>query len=226
MDEQAMIDIALGALLMDVGFSRIPETILEKTSPLTGEEWETVKTHVQLGRDMLAATPGMPKATMSVVGTHHERLDGSGYPRGLVGSAIPLPGQIAGIVDFFAATTRTRTFMKPMSPSAALQLLYKQRGNYFSEKMVDGFIQTLGTYPTGFLVELNTGEVGVVSSQNRGWRLRPRVILILDADKKPYGSLPIVNLVENLTDDQDNPMYIVSSLADGTYGIDVEQLGL
>lgn len=226
LDEQVMNDIALGSLLMDVGFARVPDEILEKTSELTQEEWEIVKTHVQHGREMVAVTPGVPSAVMKVIDTHHERLDGSGYPRGARGSAIPLAGQIAGIVDFFAGTTRLRPFMKPLSASAALQLLYKQRENYFSSKLVDNFIHTVGIYPTGFLVELNTGEVGVVSSQNPGWRLRPRIILLLDADKTPYGSYPIINLLERLTDEQDRPIHIGRSLADGEYNINVEQIAL
>jgi HD-GYP domain-containing protein (c-di-GMP phosphodiesterase class II) len=226
LDEESMSDIAVGTLIMDVGFTKIPDKILQKTSRLTHEEWEVVKTHVRHGMDMLAGTPGMSAGIMMVVATHHERLDGSGYPRGVRGDAIPLLGQMAGIVDFYTAITMPRPFMKALSPSAALQLLYKQRGTYFRENLVNGFIQTLSTYPTGSLVELNTGEVGIVSAQNPGWLLRPKIILLLDADKNPYGSYPQLNLLEELNSGDGGPVYIARSLAEGEYDIDVDNLSL
>jgi hypothetical protein len=119
-----------------------------------------------------------------------------------------------------------RPYMKAVSPSAALQLLYKQRDKYFSAKLVNSFIQTLSTYPTGSLVELNSGEVGIVTSQNPGWLLRPKIILLLDADKRPYGSYPVVNLLEELTDQRGQPLYVVRSLAEGEYDIDVDRISV
>lgn len=226
LDEGSLNDIAVGTLLMDVGLTRVPNEILQKSSRLTHDEWEVVKTHVGAGMDMLEGTPGISPEIIQLVATHHERLDGSGYPRGLRGTAIPLFGQMAGIVDFYTAITMPRPYMKAVSPSAALQLLYKQREKYFSDKLVNGFIQTLSAYPTGSLVELNTGEVAIVTSQNPGWLLRPKIILLLDPDKQPYGSYPVVNLLEELTDRRGQPLYVVRSLAEGEYDIDVDQISL
>ncbi|MDZ7840615.1 MAG: HD-GYP domain-containing protein [Gammaproteobacteria bacterium] len=226
LDEQSLNDIAVGTLLMDVGLTRVPNEILQKSSRLTHDEWEVVKTHVGAGMDMLEGTPGISPEIIQLIATHHERLDGSGYPRGLRGAAIPLFGQMAGIVDFYTAITMPRPYMKAVSPSAALQLLYKQRERYFSDKLVNGFIQTLSAYPTGSLVELNTGEVAIVTSQNPGWLLRPKVILLLDPEKQPYGSYPVVNLLEELTDRRGQPLYIVRSLAEGEYDIDVDQISV
>ncbi len=226
LDEESLNDIAVGTLLMDVGLTRVPNEILQKSSRLTHDEWEVVKTHVGAGMDMLEGTPGISPEIIQLVATHHERLDGSGYPRGLRGTAIPLFGQMAGIVDFYTAITMPRPYMKAVSPSAALQLLYKQREKYFSDKLVNGFIQTLSAYPTGSLVELNTGEVAIVTSQNPGWLLRPKIILLLDPDKQPYGSYPVVNLLEELTDRRGQPLYVVRSLAEGEYNIDVDQISV
>lgn len=226
LDEQALNDIAVGTLLMDVGLTRVPNEILQKSSRLTHDEWEVVKTHVGVGMDMLEGTPGISPEIMQLIATHHERRDGSGYPRGLRGTAIPLLGQMAGIVDFYTAITTPRPYMKAVSPSAALQLLYKQREKYFSEKLVNGFIQTLSTYPTGSLVELNSGEVGIVAAQNPGWLLRPKIILLLDADKEPYGSYPVLNLLEELTDQRGQPLYVVRSLAEGEHDIDIDQISV
>lgn len=226
LNERAVNDIALGTLLMDVGFIQVPNEILQKRSRLTHDEWEIVKTHIGHGMDMLADTPDLSSDVMRLIATHHERWDGSGYPQGLEGDEIPLLGQMAGIVDFYTAITLPRPFMKAVPPSAALQLLYKQRDRHFSDGLVNGFIQTLSTYPTGSLVELNSGEVAIVLSQNPGWLLRPKIILLLDVDKKPYGSYPVVNLLEELTDQRSQPLYIVRSLAEGEYDIDVDQMSL
>lgn len=226
LDEQSLNDIALGTLLMDVGLTELPEEVLQKSSRLTHQEWEVIKTHVRHSMNMLSGTSGISPQILQIIATHHERLDGSGYPRGLRGRAIPVLGQMAGIVDFYTAITLPRPYMKAISPSAGLQLLYKQRDKYFAEKLVNGFIQTLSTYPTGSVVELNSGEVGIVTSQNPGWLLRPKIILLLDADKKPYGSYPVVNLVEELTDRRGQPLYIVRSVAEGEYDIDIDQISL
>lgn len=226
LDRETLNDIAVGTLLMDVGLTRVPNEILQKSSRLTYDEWEVVKTHVREGMSMLEGTSGISPEIIQLVATHHERLDGSGYPSGLRGKAIPLLGQMAGIVDFYTAVTMPRPYMKAVSPSAALQLLYKQREKYFGETLVNGFIQTLSTYPTGSLVELNTGEVAIVTSQNPGWLLRPKIILLLDADKQAYGSYPVVNLLEELTDRRGQPLYIVRSLAEGEYDINVDQISV
>ena len=226
LDEQSLNDIAIGTLLMDVGLTGLPEEIMQKSSRLSYQEWEVVKTHVRHSIKMLSGTSGISPQILQIIATHHERLDGSGYPRGLRGSAIPLLGQMAGIVDFYTAITLPRPYMKAISPSGALQLLYKQRDRYFEGKLVNGFIQTLSTYPTGSMVELNSGEVGIVTAQNPGWLLRPKIILLLDANKKPYGSYPVVNLVEELADRRGQPLYIVRSVAEGEYDIKIDQISL
>lgn len=226
LDEQSLNDIALGTLLMDVGLTELPGEILQKTSRLAHEEWEVIKTHVRHSMKLLSGTPSISPEIMHLVATHHERLDGSGYPRGLRGAQIPLLGQMAGIVDFYTAVTLQRPYMKAVSSSAACQLLYKQRGKYFSEKLVNGFIQTLSTYPTGSMVELNSGEVGIVASQNPGWLLRPKIILLLNSEKKPYGSFPVVNLLDELTDRSNQPLYVIRSVPEGEFEIDIDQISL
>jgi hypothetical protein len=103
-------------------------------------------------------------------------------------------------------------------------MLNQQQGRYFSELLVRKLIQALSTYPTGTLVELSSGEVGVVISQNPGLRLKPNVVLILDPDKKPYGSNPVYNLADFTGGRVSNPVYIKAALADGEYGISIEEL--
>ncbi len=224
--EDRLKDLATGALLMDVGYTALPKGLLNKTGRLSNEEWELVKSHVMKSMRILGRTPGLSNDVLAMVATHHERLDGSGYPEGLKAASIPLSGQIAGIVDFYTATTIPRPYSKPISPSSALQMLYRQRGQYFQEHLVDAFIQALSTYPTGSLVELSSGAVAIVSAQNPGWRLRPKLILLLDADKQSYGTFPSINLLDQTHDDRGQPLHITKTLAEGEYGLDIEELSL
>lgn len=222
--ESALQNLAVGAMLMDIGKMRLPAELLHKQDRLTDNEWSLMKTHVDLGLNLLESSGDYPQDVLNIIRTHHERLNGCGYPNGLEGSQIPLFGQIAGIVDQYVAVTSPRPFSSVISPSQAEQMLYKQRGVLFDEMLVEYFIQTLSTYPTGSLVELSSGEIGVVKAQKPGHHLRPDVILLLDAEKQPYGSFTLINLDNYHIDNQ--PVRITKTLADGEYGINIEELSL
>jgi len=226
LDRTTLNTLATGALVMDIGKTSLPAELLNKTDRLTDDEWALMKSHVERGIRILAETPQVPDAVLDIVRTHHERLDGSGYPAVLKGNSIPLLGQIAGIVDFYVSVTTPRPYAQAISPSNAVYMLYQQQGQYFSKTLVKNFIQAISTYPTGSLVELSSGEVGVVISQNPGLRLRPNVVLLLDPDKKPYESYPLVSLIDYSYGNTGKPVDISKTLADGSYDIKVEELTL
>jgi HD-GYP domain-containing protein (c-di-GMP phosphodiesterase class II) len=216
--------LAMGALFMDIGKTALPAALLNKTDRLTDDEWALMKSHVEHGVRILSENDDSPADVLDIVRTHHERLDGSGYPSALRGHEIPFVGQIAGIIDFYVSVTSTRPYAKAVSPSNATYMLYQQQGRYFSDLLVRSLIQALSTYPTGSLIELSSGEVGVVVSQNPGLRLKPNVVLLLDPDKSPYGSYPIINLADYTQGHIGNPVNIKKALADGEYGIRIEEL--
>ncbi|MGD8514135.1 MAG: HD-GYP domain-containing protein [Granulosicoccaceae bacterium] len=222
--EQELQTLATGCMLMDVGKLALPVELLQKHSRLDHDDWELMKTHVGHGLSILEADPQCTTDILDIVRTHHERLNGSGYPAGLHGSQIPLFGQIAGIVDFYVAVTTPRPFARVISPSQAEQMLYEQQGRYFDETLVEYFIQTLSTYPTGSLVELTTGEVAIVMAQNPGLRLKPDVVLLLKPDKQPYGVYSVVSLASYRENNM--PVAIVRTLKDGEYGLNIEELAL
>jgi putative nucleotidyltransferase with HDIG domain len=216
--------LATGALFMDIGKTALPNELLNKQGRLSDDEWVQMKSHVERGVRILSENADLPADVLDIVRTHHERLDGSGYPAALSGGRIPVLGQIAGIIDFYVSVTSTRPYAKAVSPSNATYMLYQQQGRHFSELLVKNFIQALSTYPTGSLVELSSGEVGVVTSQNPGLRLKPNVVLILDPDKRPYGSYPVINLADCTHSHISNPVNIKAALADGDYGVRIEEL--
>jgi len=162
---------------------------------------------------------GANKEIVSIVKHHHERHDGKGYPRGIRGDKIPVNGRIAALVDCYDAITSERAYSKALSSYEAIQLLYQWRDKDFQADMVEQFIQSIGLYPAGTLVELSTGEVGFVLSQNRVRRLKPRIMLVLDKKKEAYEFNPTLDLIEDPLDEQGKPVEISQPLAPNSYGI-------
>jgi len=184
-------------LMQDVGKIRVPDAILGKRDRLTAEEFEQAKRHVAHSADILRTTPGMPGHIAELALLHHERLDGSGYPQALRGKAIGLLGSIAAIVDTFDALTARRPYAEAVSPSAALSMLYKWRGSFFDADLVEQFIRCIGIFPLGSVVELNSGEVGIVIAQNLEKRLLPRVMVIRDGGGNPLKPQKLLDLARN-----------------------------
>jgi HD-GYP domain-containing protein (c-di-GMP phosphodiesterase class II) len=220
-DEQLQL-LGLAGLFLDIGKVKLPDTILQKKSGLSAEEYEFVKTHVMHSVELVRAAPGLPKGLEDIVVQHHERIDGSGYPRGLRGGQITLNGAIAGLVDSYSAITSTRPYAEQSSPSAALNQLYKLRGKLFDATLVEQFIQCIGIYPVGSAVELNTGEVGIVIAQNLARRLQPRVILILDQHLKPTPQV-ILDLAKEPKATPDEPYRIRRTFPRDKLPIDFEK---
>jgi len=168
-------------LLQDVGKVRVPTALLEKRERVTEAELAVLRRHVEHSAEILRDTPHLPPNLPELALLHHERHDGSGYPKKLRGKEIGLFGVIAGIVDTFAALTSRRPYAEALAPSTALSILYKHRGTLFDGYVVEQFIRCIGIFPIGSVVELNSGEIGIVIAQNLAKRLQPRVMVIRDA---------------------------------------------
>jgi len=191
---ESIEQLGLLGLLQDAGKLKLPSALLEKREPLTAEEMALYQTHVDHSVEILSKTPGLPNDLPGLASLHHEHFDGSGYPRGLRSVAIALPGMIAAIVDTFDTLVAPPPQGKHMSPSNALNVIYKGRGTQFQPALVEQFIQCVGVYPVGSAVELNTGEVGIVIAQNPLRRLQPRVMVVRDAkgfENRPYKMLDL-----------------------------------
>ena len=176
--------------------------------------------------EIIRAAPGLPKGVDEIVLLHHEREDGSGYPQGLRDREITIDGAIAGLVDSYSAITSKRTFANQESPSNALSMLYKLRGKLFQDALVEQFIQCLGIYPVGSMVELNTGEVAIVIAQNLVRRLQPRVMVVLDRSLKPIQPQVILDLTKEPKATKDEPYRILRTLPRDKLPIDPSQFFL
>ena len=213
-------NLAMGLLLMDVGKVKVPDEILNKTGTLSIEEFDEMKKHVYHGVQMLRNTPGINETIINVVLTHHERFDGSGYPSGLKGKEVPVYGRIAAIIDCYTAMTSSSPYRTAIAPHKALQTIYNWRNKYFQDELVEQFLQCVGVYPTGSLVEMSSGEVGMIMAQNRVQRFKPKIMMLLDENKKPYEVSKIVDLTVDTVDASGLELTIISGLQPGAYGID------
>ncbi len=216
--------LGLGALMHDIGKMKVPTEILNKPGRLTPQEYDIVKQHVPFGVEILEAMPEIPRASIEVARSHHERYAGHGYAHGLKGDNIGLFGSIGAIVDCYDALTSDRVYHAGMPAYDALSLMYAGRRQDFHPELVEQFIQCMGIFPIGSVVELSTGGVGVVVSVNRKRRLRPRVALVLTPDKQPIRPAQIVDLMESTLG---GDIEIRHVLPQGSFGINpIEHLPL
>lgn len=222
LSKTALDAMALAILLMDVGKVRLPAMLIQQAR-LNAEERTLIEAHVQHSLDILTPLSFMSQEMLMVVAQHHERFDGSGYPQGLSGQAICPMAKIAGIVDTYDAMTSPRQHSLALTSVEAVSRLFELRNKAFQARLVDEFIQAIGVYPTGTLVRLSSGEVGIVTEQNPLRRLRPNLLLLLDADKRALPQPRRIRLDECTHDEQGQPLKIASSLLPGSYELYAEQ---
>jgi HD-GYP domain-containing protein (c-di-GMP phosphodiesterase class II) len=211
--------LGLGALLMDVGKTRIPSEVLVKETALSGKESLLMQKHVEFGREIIRRVKGVDVRVIQIIEAHHERYNGTGYPRGLKANEIPVFARIASIVDAYDAMTTFRPYAQAISTNAAMQKISDLAGLEFQAEMVEQFIQAVGIFPVGTLVELSTGEVGVVIAQNRMRRLRPKVMLLTDPVKTPLQTFRTIDLRVQLVDGAGESLCIERGLPPGAHGL-------
>jgi HD-GYP domain-containing protein (c-di-GMP phosphodiesterase class II) len=209
--------LAMGCMLMDVGKLRVDSELLQAKRSLSEDEMEKVREHVNYGLEIVKESGVINQDVIDMVAYHHERYNGSGYPNGLRSDDIPAFARIAAIVDTYDAITSNRSHAPARSPSDAIKLLYNARDSEFQAELVEAFIQAVGIYPAGTLVELSSGEVGVVVAEYRTRRLRPKVMVLLDASKQSLRKSRLLDL----QDESEQHINIVKSLEPEAYGLDL-----
>lgn len=237
LDKKDMNMLVAGVLLKDIGKVKLAEELLRlEENERTQEQEAEYRRFVDLGVETLKNTPGVPAEVIHIVRNHCERFDGSGYPQGLIGDKIPFLAKVAGIVTVYDAVTNPRNSKYPLAPSKAMAKLYDMRNIEFQEELVVQFIQALGIYPTGTLVELNNGEVAVVVEQTFSRRLKPKVAVVVDKDKQRLKEPRVLDLFEDFSEKlrkaekRGQPtstikaIEIVKDLEPGSYDIDIAQV--
>ena len=218
-------NLVTGVMVMDIGNARLPRRLLNTPeTDLDAIERAAIKEHVQYSMEILAQCEGMNDQILAVVQYHHERHNGEGYPHGLKGTEIPLLARVAGIVDSYDAITSPRPWSEARNATEAVSILYAERDRSFQSALVEQFIQSIGVYPTGTLVELSNQEVGVVIAQNPSRRLRPQIMVLLDENKQPLVTPRVLDLLKIQQDASGEPLTIGGCLKAGVYDLDLARI--
>lgn len=214
-----LVRLGLVGMLADVGKIRVPRALLDKPGLLTPSEFEVVKLHVQLGIDALRKSMALDPRVEQGIAEHHERIDGSGYPKGLEGRHISIFGRMTAIADCFAALTTRRPYAPAQSAQDAMMNLYKWSGSSFHEPLVEQFVQAVGIFPVGGLIELSNGEIAIVVAHNQVRRLEPRVLVIAGPDRRPLNPPIERDLLMKPLDVDEAPIRIARGLPTGAFGL-------
>ena len=214
-------EAAYCALLHDIGKIRVPDAVLNKRGRFNTEELALMRSHTEHGRDVLLASHSVLKPAVDVALAHHERMDGSGYPYSLPRDIIPYNARLIAVTDAYDAITSSRCYKGALSSFDALQMMYKERDRHFDAPLMERFIEFMGVYPPGSIVEMSNGEVGIVLSVHPRYKLDPRVLLVRNRYKEPWRER-IVDLRRKAADSTKHPYRIESTHANGSFGIDVK----
>lgn len=219
LDELEMLGMC--GMLHDVGKLEVDQKILDKPASLTEEEFAVIKGHCLIGKEILSKDENMPKEVIEAAFGHHERMDGSGYPRSIQADTLNLYTRMISIVDTYDAITTNRCYDQSRPAAEAIKILFSCRNTQFEPILVEKFIECLGIYPTGSLVELKTGEGAVVIDSNKNSRLNPRVSIVLDEEKHSRSPLIIDTSSEGSSD---SARTIKRVLDENDYPVDLKQV--
>ncbi len=203
-------ELAIGALMHDLGKTLVPSDLLKKPGPLSPAEYEQVQEHASAGFEILRRQGEIGLLSAHIAFQHHERMDGSGYPRGLAGSEIHLYGRIVAVADVYDALVSDRAYRPRFLPHRAAELLLEQNGQFFDAEIVHRFLQQVAFYPTGTLVRLSTGVIGVVVDVNKPVTTRPIVRALYDAEGEDLDDYYELDLSRN------SDISIIEVIADET----------
>lgn len=223
MPEEELHKLGMCGLLHDVGKMKVPGDILNKPASLTVGEMRAMMAHTIHGRNLLLSTDGIYNGVIDVAYSHHERVDGKGYPRKLAGASISLFSKIIAIVDAYDAMTADRCYQSAKTSTEALKIIYQDRGTHFDERLALKFLQTVGLYPPGSIVELHSGQVAIVVETNHKLRHLPKVLLVRDQNKKPVDKESFVDLSQIEEGDLPDTFLIKQVWKDQSFGISLRK---
>ena len=213
--------IATGALLHDIGKIRVPPDILNRPGRLEPHALQVLRKHVEYGEEIIREIGHFSEEAMAIVTQHHEKLDGSGYPHGLRGDQIHPFARMAAVADVYDDLTTPRMYRPAFVAKQALQQIYMNRGAAFNDHAVDLLIKTVGVFPIGSLVELNTRERALVYEPNPTNTCKPTVGILTQSNQKPC---PIPYIIALSHRSESGGRKIVKVLDPGPLGVDIEKL--
>jgi HD-GYP domain-containing protein (c-di-GMP phosphodiesterase class II) len=196
----ALNNLGLCGMMHDMGKMLVPLDILNKPGKLKLEEMEIMQSHTTLGYKLLKSSQDMYPGAVDVAWTHHERLDGKGYPRQILHGGISHFARIVTTVDMYDAITSDRVYQKGRTHLEATNILTTMSGSHLDPLLVIKFIESLGVYPPGCVVEMTNCSIAIVVEVNEKIKLRPKIIILLDEDKNQVAEEVVLDLSKMITD--------------------------
>jgi len=194
LNESDTREAGMAGLLHDVGKMAIPLEVLNKPGKLTDEEFTLVKGHPAAGHEMLSGGKGVTAISLDVCLHHHEKIDGSGYPHRLAGDNISLFAKMGAVCDIYDAITSERPYKKGWDPAEAVHKMASWSKGHFDERIFQAFVKSVGIYPVGSLVRLQSGRLGVVIDQSPTSLLVPRVKVFFSVKSQVRLPVEVVDL--------------------------------
>jgi HD-GYP domain-containing protein (c-di-GMP phosphodiesterase class II) len=216
-------ELAATGLLLDIGKTQLDGKLLDKPGLHTAEEVKATKRHVDLSLALLSEADSVSQNIKRAIGEHHEQINGDGYPQGLHGGDISVFGKMAAIVDAYVAMVNPRPYAETFAPHEAIKQLFAGANTRWFGPLVEQFVQSIGIYPIGSLVELASGHIAIVIQHNRERRLEPKILIVTHSDKRRRFPPLQIDLLKHNAREANKRLRIKQGLPDGAYGIDVEE---
>ncbi len=194
LEGEELRQVGLGGLLHDLGKISMPMEVLNKPGKLTDEEFATIKGHPRAGWKILKKSNEVSETPLDICLHHHERVDGNGYPERISGDALTLHARMGAVCDVYDAITSDRPYKAGWAPAESIKRMSEWCKGQFDETVFKAFVKTMGIYPTGSLVKLKSGRLGVVTDQSEGSLLQPRVKVFFSLKSKEPLSVEIIDL--------------------------------
>lgn len=195
--EGNIVDLGLGALLHDIGMMTIDRSIINNPGALNQQEMDVIKQHPEIGFNILRSYHELSATSAHIAYQHHERVDGSGYPRGLQDKEILDYAKITAVADTFDAVISDHPYRKAYSTTDGLTVLKGLQNSYFDPEIIDAFISNIALYPIGSLIRLNDGRIAVVTVANRFNMTRPIIEVMTDQHGNPLKTGLGIDLQQN-----------------------------
>ena len=209
--------LGMAGLLHDVGKTAIPENILNKPGKLTDGEFEIVKGHPFRGWQILKESSGVDEVALDVCLHHHERVDGNGYPDKISGDELSLVARMGAVCDVYDAITSERCYKNGWDPADALKKMTSWKGGHFDDHVFNAFVKTIGIYPTGTLIKLKSGRLGIVTEQSDKTLLKPKIKIFYSSTSRSHIPQKHVDLARS--------QEVIHSIEEpGNWGFDRQQI--
>jgi len=220
--EEYLNNVGLCGMMHDMGKMLVPLEVLNKPGRLDDDELVIMQSHTTLGYELLKSSDGMFYGAAETALTHHEHMDGRGYPNKINSNKLSYYSNIVAIADLYDAITSDRVYQKGRTHHEATKIMLDISGSHLDTRLVVKFIESLGVYPPGCFVELNNGSIAVVLEVSGRFKLRPKILIILDEDTNPIDEF-VVDLSEMILDVVGNVLTIKAIIDPSKYQIDTEK---